>query len=230
MPVEAFETQPPGSAAATCLTTSNNNARLILDDGYSVAHQRRDPRGRPALLHQGQVVRNGDLVTFPAGGMLLSFALQQLAPAAADAAHRRERRRASSRPSPRPTSARPPHPAVGGDITVAAFNVLNYFTTLIERQPQRPRRARPPPQFAIQKSKIVGGHQRPRRRHRRAAGDRELSQARRGARRGAGRPGRGPQRCGRLAGLGLRPHARQPCTTRPSPTSSPTRSSTSAAS
>jgi 5'-nucleotidase len=36
MPVEAFETQAPGTTAATAITTANNNARLIVDDGYNI--------------------------------------------------------------------------------------------------------------------------------------------------------------------------------------------------
>ena len=43
---------------------------------------------------------------------------------------------------------------MGGDITVAAFNVLNYFTTLVEDNPNA-RGARNAAEFAIQKSKIV---------------------------------------------------------------------------
>ena len=52
--------------------------------------------------------------------------------------------------NPRPATA----PAVGGDITVAAFNVLNYFTTLTSQNPAA-RGADTAEEFAIQKSKIV---------------------------------------------------------------------------
>ena len=93
------------------------------------------------------VVRNGDVVNFPAGGSVLSYdfgnwRLQPPTPVTDASA-------ANLKPTfaqfdsqgrvignPRPTAA----PAVGGDITVAAFNVLNYFTTLTSREPRSPRR------------------------------------------------------------------------------------------
>ncbi len=93
MPVEAFESQAPGTTAANAITTANNNARLLLDDGYNVPVDNASHPGDQPYFTKDVVVRNGDAVTFPAGGSLLELRLQQLAPAAADADHRRQRRR-----------------------------------------------------------------------------------------------------------------------------------------
>ena len=68
MPVDAFETQPPNTLAANAITTSNNNARLLLDDGYSVRVENAAHPGDQPYFTKGTVVRNGDNVTFPAGG------------------------------------------------------------------------------------------------------------------------------------------------------------------
>ena len=167
MPVEAFETQAPTTAAANSITTANNNARLLLDDGYSIRITNSDGSDNPdhpgdqPYFTKNVVVRNGDVVTFPAGGSVLSYdfnnwRLQPPTPLTDASA-------ANLKPTfatldnqgrvignPRPTTA----PAVGGDITVAAFNVLNYFTTLTSQNPAA-RGAATAEQFAIQKSKIV---------------------------------------------------------------------------
>ena len=167
MPVEAFETQAPATAAADKITAANTNARLLLDDGYSIRIRNADGTDNPA--HPGDqpyftkdvVVRNGDVVNFPAGGSVLSYdfgnwRLQPPTPLT-DASAANLKPTFSQFDSqgrvignPRPTAA----PAVGGDITVAAFNVLNYFTTLTSQNPAA-RGAATAEQFAIQKSKIV---------------------------------------------------------------------------
>lgn len=154
MPVEAFETQAPGTTAANAITTANNNARLILDDGYSIRVDNAGHPGDQPYFTKDVVVRNGDAVNFPAGGSLLSFdfgnwRLQPPVPVT-DASP------AALKPTftvgnPRPATTAP---AVGGDITVAAFNVLNYFTTFTDDNPQA-RGAENAEEFAIQKSKIV---------------------------------------------------------------------------
>lgn len=153
MPVEAFETAAPGSTAAAAVTTANTNARLLLDDGYSIRVDNAAHPGDQPYFTEGTVVRNGDNVVFPAGGSLLGFEfgnwrLQPPTPLT-DASP------ASLKPTfttgnPRPAAA----PAVGGDLTVAAFNVLNYFTTLTSQNPDA-RGAATAEEFAIQKSKIV---------------------------------------------------------------------------
>lgn len=154
MPVEAFETQAPGTTAANNITTANSNARLLLDDGYSIRTDNAAHPGDQPYFTKNVVVRNGDAVNFPAGGSLLSFdfgnwRLQPPVPVndASPAALKPTFTTANPRPA---TTA----PAVGGDVTVAAFNVLNYFTTLRDENPQA-RGASNAEQFAIQKSKIV---------------------------------------------------------------------------
>lgn len=154
MPVEAWETQPPGSIAANSITTANTNARLVLDDGYSIGVSDPAHVGDQPYFTKDVVVRNGDTVSFPAGGSLLSFGfgnwrLQPPTPITDQSA-------ATLKPTFTPGSnpQRPDVPAVGGDLTVAAFNVLNYFTTLTTQNPNA-RGAATPEQFATQKSKIV---------------------------------------------------------------------------
>ena len=200
MPVEAFETQAPGHrAAAADITAANNSARLLLDDGYSVRVDNAAHPGDQPYFTKDVVVRNGDAVNFPAGGSLLSFdfsnwRLQPPVPVT-DASAGEPEADVHDRGNPRPATA----PAVGGDITVAAFNVLNYFTTLTSQNPDA-RGAATAAGVRHPEVEDRHGDQRPGRRRRRAAGDRELGQARRGARRGARRPRRRAQRRGRVDG------------------------------
>ena len=152
MPVEAFETQAPGTPAAAAVTTANNGARLLLDDGYSVRVDNAAHPGDQPYFTKDVVVRNGDAVNFPAGGSLLSFdfgnwRLQPPVPVTDASA-------ASLKPTFTSGNPRPAVPAVGGDVKVAAFNVLNYFTTLTTDNPNA-RGAATAAEFAIQKSKIV---------------------------------------------------------------------------
>ncbi|MBM7505829.1 ExeM/NucH family extracellular endonuclease [Agromyces aurantiacus] len=153
MPVEAFETQAPGTSAAASITTANNNARLLLDDGYSIRVDNDAHPGDQPYFTKGVVVRNGDNVTFPAGGSLLSYdfgnwRLQPPTPI-------NDTSPANLKPTFTAANLRQPDaPAVGGDITVASFNVLNYFTTLAEDNPDA-RGAETAEEFAIQESKIV---------------------------------------------------------------------------
>ncbi len=155
MPVEAFETGAPGTKTASDITLANNNARLILDDGYNIRVDNALHVGDQPYFTKDVVVRNGDIVNWPTGGGLLSFdfgnwRVQPPTPIT-DA----------SAPSLKPTftstpggNPRPAVPDVGGDITIAAFNVLNYFTTLTSQNPDA-RGASTAAEFAIQKSKIV---------------------------------------------------------------------------
>ncbi|MFF2271674.1 ExeM/NucH family extracellular endonuclease [Agromyces sp. NPDC058136] len=153
MPVEAFETGAPGSTTANGVTTANNNARLLLDDGYSIRVDNAAHPGDQPYLTKNTVVRNGDTVNFPAGGGVLSFEFNQWRvqpPTPLNDASPAASKPTFTAGNPRPATA----PAVGGDITVAAFNVLNYFTTLTTQNPEA-RGATTAAEFAIQKSKIV---------------------------------------------------------------------------
>ena len=153
MPVEAFETAVPGTTAANNITTANNNARLLLDDGYSIRTDNAALPGEQPYLTKDAVVRNGDNVTFPAGGGLLSYDFNNWRvqpPLPITDASPANLKPTFTTGNPRPTTV----PQVGGDIKVAAFNVLNYFTTLTSQNPDA-RGAATAEQFAIQKAKIV---------------------------------------------------------------------------
>jgi 5'-nucleotidase len=153
MPVEAFETGAPGTKTANDVTAANTNARLLLDDGYSIRVDNAAHPGDQPYFTKDKVVRNGDTVTFPAGGSLLSFdfgnwRLQPPVPIDDGSP-------ANLKPTFTQVNARPATPpAVGGDVKVAAFNVLNYFTTLTEDDPDA-RGAETAEEFTVQKSKIV---------------------------------------------------------------------------
>ena len=100
----------PG-ASAIALQDLNNRSRIQLDDGSRVE----SPLPLPPYLGSGNTLRTGD--TLPGLNAVMSFAgvyeLQPTGPITFT--------RANPRLDP---------PVVGGSITVAAYNVLNYFTTL----------------------------------------------------------------------------------------------------
>ncbi|MFF2494248.1 ExeM/NucH family extracellular endonuclease [Agromyces sp. NPDC058064] len=167
MPVKSTETQLPGSKGASDVAAANKASRILLDDGYSIAVRNSNGTDNPAhpgdqpYFTKGTVVRNGDVAKFPTTGYVLGWGFNEwrLQPTQPinDASP------ASTKPTfasldsagkvignPRPTAA----PAVGGDITVASFNVLNYFTTLTSENPEA-RGADTAEEFAVQKAKIV---------------------------------------------------------------------------
>lgn len=153
MPVEAFETQVPGTKAANDITAATRASRIALDDGYNIPTTNASHPGEQPYFTKDVVVRNGDNVAFPASGYVLDygFDLWRLQPPAPinDASS------ASLKPTFTPVNVRPTSvPDVGGSVKLAAFNVLNYFTTFIEDNPAA-RGAANAEQFAIQKSKIV---------------------------------------------------------------------------
>jgi predicted extracellular nuclease/2',3'-cyclic-nucleotide 2'-phosphodiesterase (5'-nucleotidase family) len=153
MPVEAFETQAPGTSAAAAITTANNNARLLLDDGYNIRVDNADHPGDQPYFTKNTVVRNGDNVVFPLGGSLLSYGFNNWRlqpPTPLNDASPANLKPTFTSANPRPAAP----PAVGGDVKVGAFNVLNYFTTFSEDNPNA-RGAKNATEFAIQKSKIV---------------------------------------------------------------------------
>ncbi|MGW9631550.1 ExeM/NucH family extracellular endonuclease [Agromyces sp. NPDC055520] len=159
LPVKSTETQSPGSTGANAVAAANKASRILLDDGYSIAVRNSNGTDNPA--HPGDqpyftkdtVVRNGDTVNFPTAGYVLGFGfnewrLQPTTPITDASA-------AELKPTFTATNPRPAAPpAVGGDIKVAAFNVLNYFTTFSDDDPDA-RGAANAEEFAIQKSKIV---------------------------------------------------------------------------
>ncbi|MFE6965571.1 ExeM/NucH family extracellular endonuclease [Agromyces sp. NPDC057679] len=159
LPVKSTETQRPATPAADAIAAANKASRILLDDGYSIAVRNSNGTDNPAhpgdqpYFTKGTVVRNGDVVKFPTGGYVLGWGFNEwrLQPTQPinDASP------ASTKPTFTPTNLRPTAaPAVGGDITVAAFNVLNYFTTLTSQNPEA-RGADTAEEFAVQKAKIV---------------------------------------------------------------------------
>ena len=109
----------PGSAGAIALAAQNAVERITLDDGRGV--QNPDPLVHPdgAEFSLANSFRGGDLLTNITGVLDYRFGGWNIQPTqAADY-----------------TSANPRTgvPEVGGEVTVASFNVLNYFTTLNDR-------------------------------------------------------------------------------------------------
>ncbi|WNB85401.1 ExeM/NucH family extracellular endonuclease [Cellulomonas sp. ATA003] len=144
--VKNTEIAEPGSAEADAIAASNAEHRILLDDG-------RDVRGSATEQPYQGLVRTGDGVEFGDLGHVLGYGfdewrLQPVEPLDETAA-------AAEVPVFEPLNPRPAAPdAVGGDLSVGAFNVLNYFTTLTTENPDA-RGARSPEQLAVQRSKIV---------------------------------------------------------------------------
>lgn len=136
--VQPTELARPG-AAAQAIAAENALRRVLLDDGSNV---RLNVTTAPYLT-PGTPVRVGDVVAFTEPLVLgYGFGAWRLQPAdgTADGVFA-------------PQNTRPAAPdAVGGDLRVAAFNVLNYFVTF---DPAVGRGARSPEQFELQAGKIV---------------------------------------------------------------------------
>ena len=112
-PTAIFE---PGSAAAAAVADLNARSIITLDDGRTASNP--DPARHPNgdVFDLTNLFRGGDLVANVTGVMHDSFGYRIHPTAGADYTAVNER---------------PLMPDdVGGDLTVAAFNVLNYFTTL----------------------------------------------------------------------------------------------------
>ncbi|MEY2849462.1 MAG: hypothetical protein RI885_2129 [Actinomycetota bacterium] len=150
--VKSTETTDAGDAANT-IAAANRAARVILDDGYNAQVTSAVHVGDQPYFSKGAVVRTGDSVVFPTQPYVLSYgfddwrlqptvAITDASPADYTATFTVE--------NPRTTA-----PAeVGGDVSVGAFNVLNYFTTLVSENPAA-RGAKDAAAFAIQRSKII---------------------------------------------------------------------------
>ncbi|GAA1703261.1 ExeM/NucH family extracellular endonuclease [Microcella alkalica] len=150
--VKSTEVVPPGPEA-DAIAAANRASRILLDDGFSIQVTNSAYPGTQPYFAKDRVVRNGDKVVFGDGAFVLSYGfnqwrLQPQVPTSTETAAQSgvtfETR------NPRPAMA----PAVGGDIRVAAYNVLNYFTTLTA-QNSAARGARTAEEFAVQESKIV---------------------------------------------------------------------------
>jgi 5'-nucleotidase len=150
--VKSTETTDAGPAA-DAIAAANRAARLLLDDGYSIQVTNSAHPGTQPYFTKDTVVRNGDTVQWPANPYVLSWGfddwrLQPTVPI--NDASPAEYKPTFAPSNPRPTAP----PTVGGDFSVAAFNVFNYFTTFSDDNPDA-RGADDQAQFDIQKSKIV---------------------------------------------------------------------------
>jgi predicted extracellular nuclease len=136
-PTAVFE---PGSPEADELTEQNLLERITIDDGRSA--QNPDPaihpNGEEFTLENS--FRGGDTVTDVTGILDYRFDTWAIQPTqGADFAVE---------------NPRPEVPEVGGDVTVASFNVLNYFTTLTSEDSDA-RGADTAEEFERQEAKIV---------------------------------------------------------------------------
>jgi predicted extracellular nuclease len=102
----------PG-APALALQDLNDRSRIQLDDGSTV----QNPLPLPPYLGPDGTLRTGDTVPSLTGVLSFGFGVYEVHPIEPVE---------FTRANPRPQSP----PEVGGSLTVAAYNVLNYFTTL----------------------------------------------------------------------------------------------------
>ncbi|MFV8819890.1 ExeM/NucH family extracellular endonuclease [Haliea sp. E17] len=109
--------EQPNSAGYFERADLNARSRITLDDGRTASNPdpARHPNGGEFTLDNR--FRGGDLLTGTSGVMHYAFDLYRVQPTQGAS---------YTAANPRPASA----PAVGGEFRVAAFNVLNYFTTL----------------------------------------------------------------------------------------------------
>ena len=111
----------PGSPEAADLAIENRLSRITLDDGRNSANP--DPALHPDgdVFDLGNLFRGGDILRNVTGVMDFAFGLYRIQPT-----------QGAEHIVDNPRSAEPDD--VGGDIQVASFNVLNYFTTIDEGQ------------------------------------------------------------------------------------------------
>jgi predicted extracellular nuclease len=126
----------PGSAAYTALLDQNLRSRIMLDDGRNAENP--DPAIHPdgGVFDLAHRFRGGDRVAGVTGVLDFAFGDYRVQPTAAA--------------EYTPVNERPAEPEpVGGNVKVASFNVLNYFTTLDGRG------ANTPEEFERQRTKII---------------------------------------------------------------------------
>jgi predicted extracellular nuclease len=133
----------PG-AAANALQDLNDRSRIQLDDGSNV----QNPLPLPPYIGVDDTLRTGDTIPSLTAVLGYAFGNYELHPTAAVNFTR--------------VNDRPNTPDVGGELTVAAYNVLNYFTTIDNAGPicgpladQGCRGADTADEFTRQRDKIV---------------------------------------------------------------------------
>ncbi len=146
--VKSTEQVRPGPEA-DAIAAANDARLLLLDDGRNA----QNVAASQPYLTADDPVRTGDAAVFSDQSYVLHYGfdrwrLQPTTPLDATTSDALEPTFAELNPRPAAPDA------VGGDLTVAAFNVLNYFTTLTSQDPEA-RGAATPEAFAIQKAKIV---------------------------------------------------------------------------
>jgi uncharacterized protein len=125
----------------------NDLRRLVIDDGSTRQNPDEVPFSDLSFADGGEVIRLGDTVTDVVG--VLSYG------------HDAWRLQPTGEPTVTRTNPRPAFPDdVGGDLEVASFNVLNYFTTLDQGSNKTdgghdPRGADSQEEFERQQAKIV---------------------------------------------------------------------------
>ena len=138
-----FQPTNGGSADDAAEQADNVERSLVIDDGSSV----QNPAMVPFTDVDGQVIRLGDTLTGVVGVLSYDFGVYRLQPTAEPTV---------TRTNPRTTAP----DRVGGDVRVASFNVLNYFTTLdvpgaVTDTGDDPRGADSALEFGRQRAKIV---------------------------------------------------------------------------
>ena len=119
-PTDAIDPNEPDNSAVGAAAQANHRRQILLDDGSD----QRSPDPRP-FLTEGVPPRAGDTVTDLTGILGFGFGAYRIYPVQPVLFARDNARTAA------PTD-------VGGSHKVAAFNVLNYFTTLGERGAETP--------------------------------------------------------------------------------------------
>jgi len=140
----------PGSPEAAELAAANSRGRITLDDGST--WQNPDPAIHPngSVFDLSNLFRGGDTVANVTGALDYSFDLWRIQPT-----------QGADYVNANPRTAQPED--VGGNLKVASFNVLNYFTTLDDgvndicgpAGDQECRGADTPEEFTRQRDKII---------------------------------------------------------------------------
>jgi len=147
---QATATYEPGSAEAANLAAANALSRITLDDGRGSSNP--DPAIHPngSIFNLDNLFRGGDTVQNVTGALDYNFGLYKVQPT-----------QGAFYSSANPRTEQPDD--VGGNLKVAAFNVLNYFTTLDDgvndicgpAGDQECRGADTPEEFTRQRDKII---------------------------------------------------------------------------
>jgi len=120
---KATNRHPAGSPDALAMDAENARRRILLDDGVSI--QNPDPT---PYLGADNTLRAGDVVAAGVTGVIDYGLATNLTDGISDYKIHPTEPVVFSRDNPRPGTPA----AVGGNVRVGAFNVLNYFTTIDE--------------------------------------------------------------------------------------------------